>query len=187
MRRSILAVLIMAAAGCAAIEIERAESAPKRSLIELYFPSSEGSVWSYDVDTGEALKSLVITRVVMRQGSHVAINNSGAEPIFYELREEGIFHLASGSYLLKLPFEVGESWRSRDGIARIVRVNERVEIDDARYAPCVIVEESRAGSGARVETSYCEGIGVTRIETSLEGGPHPRPTIATLRGFQIAD
>lgn len=173
--------------GCGAAELDHAAPAVERSIAERYFPASEGSVWSYDVDTGEELKSLVIARVVMRQGAYFAISNSGSEPIFYELRDDGVYHLESASYLFKLPFEVGASWSSRGGLARVVEANVSVEQGGARYAPCAIIEETRPGSGAAVRTSYCEDIGVVRIETSLEGAPHPRPTVATLRGYEIAD
>lgn len=185
--RALFLTLAFALFGCGAAEMESAEAAPKTSTVERYFPATEGSVWSYDVDTGEELKSLVISRAVMRQGAHIAISNSGAEPIFYELRADGVFHLASGSYLLKLPFEPGASWRSRDGLARIIESGARVDVDSGSFSPCVIVEESRAGSGAIVRTAYCEDVGVARIETSFAEGAHPRPTVATLRGYQIAE
>lgn len=190
-RLRVSSLITLVIAGCGAAEIAPAAPTAELSALERYFPAAEGSVWSYDVDTGEPLKSLVITRVVMRQGEHFALSSSGSEPVFYQLREDGIFHLDSGSYLLKLPLEIGTTWRSRGGVAEIVEVGTDVRIEreeeSAHFSPCVVVEERGRASSARIRTTYCEGVGVVRIETELEAALHPRPTVATLRGHLLAE
>ncbi len=138
------------------------------------YPLSDGNVWTYDVDTGVDLSALGISRVVEVQGPRVTVENNGSsqDAIVYELRPEGIFRVASETWLLKRPIEVGATWPAAGGReARVRSIDEHVEVAAGTFDGCVAVVETDGRQ--QVETIYCPDIGPvvvdTRIETELSG------------------
>lgn len=151
------------------------------------YPLKDGNVWTYDVDTGTDLSALGISRVVEVQGPRVTVENNGSsqDAIVYELRPEGIYRVASGTWLLKRPIEVGATWPATGGReARVQSISEHVEVGAGTFDGCVSVVEAEAGeaapvtagpsgTGQIVETVYCPDIGPvivdTQISTELSG------------------
>jgi len=145
------------------------------------YPLNDGNVWTYDVDTGVDLSALGISRVVEVQGPRVTVENNGStqDAIVYELRPEGIFRVASGTWLLRRPIEVGATWPAAGGReARVRSIDERVEVGAGTFEGCVAVVEAEAGAtaelassptgtGQLVETIYCPDIGPVVVDTQL--------------------
>lgn len=138
------------------------------------YPLQEGNVWTYDVDTGVGLSALGISRVVEVQGSRVTVENNGSsqDAIVYEIRPEGIYRVASETWLLRRPIEVGASWPGAGGRqARITAVDETVEVGAGTFEDCVSVVEDDGRQA--VTTVYCPDVGPvvvdTRIQTELSG------------------
>jgi len=138
------------------------------------YPLKEGNVWTYDVDTGVDLSALGISRVVEVQGPRVTVENNGSsqDAIVYEIRPEGIYRVASETWLLRRPIEVGATWPGAGGRqARVTSIDERVEVGAGTFDGCVSVEEDDGRQS--VTTIYCPDIGPvvvdTRIQTELSG------------------
>lgn len=156
---------------------------------ELY-PLGEGHVWSYDVETGVGPNALAISRVINQAGNTYEVRNDGGEGMTYEVREDGIFKPATGTYLLRAPFDVGETWDAGGGrTARIAAVDLDVDVPAGRFDRCVRVEETGGGDGREIATTYCPGVGVTMLEagmtTQLSG---MRASVhAKLRAYSLGD
>lgn len=152
--------------------------------VERLFPSALGTAWSYDVTVGEGPLSLVVARVVQREGDRVAISVSGSEPNQYQLRDDGVFSIDTGTYVLRFPLVVGSTWPSRGGgRAGIARVDAVVETGAGRFEGCAVVREARPSPEAEIETSYCPGVGVARIEVRMRLDEGELRTTSRLRGF----
>lgn len=131
------------------------------------YPLVEGAVWSHDVDTGDGIPTLAITRVVRRVGSRVEVS-SGSEPVVYELRPLGIFRPATAGWLLRAPIEVGATWQSAPGRQATVRsVTEQRDVEGQPQSGCVRVEELEPRVGRSIVTVFCPGIGPVWLETSV--------------------
>jgi hypothetical protein len=131
-----------------------------------FYPMSEGNVWTYDVETGVGPPALGISRVVAVDGPRVSVENNQSDPIVYELREEGIYRVASGTWLLKKPLEVGATWPSSAGRqAQVSSVTETVTTNAGTFEGCVKVEESDPRQP--ITTVYCPGVGPVILETGM--------------------
>jgi hypothetical protein len=166
---------------------------PERPLasagsVERYFPAAMGTAWSYDVTTGDGTSSLIIARVVAREGDRVAISVSGSEPNQYELRSDGVFSSDTGTYALRWPLEVGRSWPSRaGGEATIVETSRRVETLAGRFEGCVLVRETRPSPPATIDTYFCPDVGVARLEVEITLDEVSLHTVTSLRGFAAGE
>jgi hypothetical protein len=180
--RSYIALLCLA--GCGAASPAPARPDARDGAVELYFPSALGTAWSYDVAVGEGPEALVIARVVAREGDLVAISVSGSEPNQYQLRSDGVFSTDAGVYSLKWPLEVGATWPSRGGgLATVVETSSVVATSAGRYEGCVLVREERPSPPATIETHFCPGVGVARLEVRMTLDEGELRTVTQLRGF----
>ena len=164
--------------------------APKQSgslTVERLYPMRVGSVWTYDVDTGEGLPVLAITRVVAQRESLVEVS-SGGEPIMYEQRADGLYRTDLESYVLKAPIQKGTRWELRQGAsAEITDVQKTVVAPAGDFSGCVEVTESGGASQKRVRTVFCPDVGPVEIESSLHmslTGQAAR-VVARLRGYDF--
>lgn len=176
MTRAYITCVFLALAACGGAQ-EAGDGDEAIDPARLY-PLSEGNVWTYDVDTGVDLSALGISRVVDVQGSRVTVENNGSsqDAIVYELRPEGIFRVASETWLLRRPIEVGATWPATGGReARVTAIDESVEVGAGTFEGCVVVVESEpggegaspSGTGQRVETVYCPDVGPVIVDTQI--------------------
>ena len=77
---------------------------------------------------------------------------AGDERLTYVVTPDGVAQFdgnAIGDYVIKNPIKPGAEWAVAGGRARIASANEELNIDSVgRYAGCVVVEVTRAESGA---------------------------------------
>ncbi len=154
-----------------------------------YFPLSEGSAWSYDVDSGEAETTLTTQRVVEVRARRVRVQ-SGATAMEYELRDDGIFAGALDAYVLKEPIVVGTRWElGHGGTARISSVSRMVQAVGTTFRDCVEVIAHEEVMGRTVVTVFAPRVGPVLIESSLTAGAEGRSARvrALLRGFAIGE
>jgi hypothetical protein len=147
-----------------------------------------GSIWSYDVDTGEGLPVLAITRVEAASNGQIEVS-SGSDSLHYEQRPDGLFRVDVGSYLLREPLAAGSSWEGHDGgRAEITRIDARVSTPAGDFANCVEVVESGGASDKRVRTVFCPDVGPVEIESSLHIQLTGKATrvLAKLRGYDFS-
>jgi hypothetical protein len=156
--------------------------------VERLYPMRAGSVWTYDVDTGEGLPVLAITRVLSQRENRAEVS-SGGEPILYEQRADGLFRTDLEGYVLKAPIRKGTRWELHDGAtAEITDIQKTVVAPAGDFSGCVEVSESGGASQKRVRTVFCPDVGPVEIESSLQiaiTGKAAR-VVARLRGYDFA-
>lgn len=147
-----------------------------------------GSVWTYDVDTGEGVPTLAITRVTA-SGQGFAEISSGGPPIRYELRADGVYRSDRAGYLLKQPIELHARWDAGQGSeAEVVDVHKDVVTPAGEFHGCVEVVERGGSSEKVVRTVFCPDVGPVELESSLSlavSGSAAR-VLARLRGYDFA-
>ncbi len=147
-----------------------------------------GSIWTYDVDTGQGLPTLAITRVTLNDGPNVEIS-SGGDPIRYELRPDGLFRSDRDGYLLKPPFTQGATWDAGGGAsAEITAVDRDVETMAGSFTGCIEVNETGGANGKVVRTVYCPDVGPVEVDSSMSmslSGQTAR-VVAKLRGYDFS-
>jgi hypothetical protein len=166
----------------------KASTSNERLSIERLYPLRPGSVWTYDVDTGEGLPTLAITRVVARHGDQVEVS-TGSESILYQLRPDGLFRPDLDSYVLRQPVQKGARWETRDGAsAEISDVAKQASGPAGEFQGCVEVRESGGTNQKQVRTVFCPDVGPVEIESSLQivlTGQSAR-VVARLRGYDFS-
>jgi len=178
------ALLTLAACGGAAA----GGGAQTALTVERLYPLRPGSVWTYDVDTGEGLPVLAITRVLSAEGGKVEVS-SGSDSLHYEPRPEGLLRSDVGSYLLRVPLAAGNSWEGQQGArVEITRVDAQASTPAGEFANCVETLESASPSEKRVRTVFCPDVGPVEIESSLHIQLTGKSTrvIARLRGYDFS-
>ena len=147
-----------------------------------------GSVWTYDVDTGQGLPTLAITRVTGSDGSRSEVS-SGADPIVYETRADGLYRSDRGAYVLKAPIRQGATWDAGAGSqAEVVDTDKHVTTPAGDFNHCVEVRETGGSAGKLVRTVFCPDIGPVEVESSMQmelSGQTAR-VLAKLRGYDFS-
>ncbi len=164
MTRLPLALLVLTACG-------GAPSAGPREPVTAarLYPLGPGLVWSYNVDTGLGEPpTLAISQVVGAEGERFEVQNNRSDVVVYERRPEGIWRVASETWLLRNPIEVGAQWDGPGGrTARITSIDEAVETSNQRFEHCVRVEEAGGADGRRIATVYCPDVGPVLVESEM--------------------
>ena len=159
-----------------------------RLTVERLYPMRAGSVWTYDVETGQGTPILAITRVTTHEGANVDIS-SGGDPIRYEVRPEGLYRSDREGFLLKPPFTKGASWDAGGGAtAEIVATDLSPATMAGPFTQCIEVSETGGTGGKVVRTVYCPDVGPVEVESSMMmslSGQTAR-VIARLRGYDFS-
>jgi hypothetical protein len=150
------------------------------------FPLLANSAWAYDVDAGDGESVLAVTRVVAVIGHQVDVQTGDDDVARYELREDGIFRVASGTYLIRQPIQPGTTWPSGgDKTATISAIDVTIETPAGRYSDCVAVEEVGAESGLNIRTVYCPDVGAVEVQSHMQIRGQDVRVVARLRGAQV--
>ena len=160
-----------------------------RLAIDRLYPMRAGSVWTYDVDTGEGgPPTLAITRVTQSAGGQVDIT-SGGPPIRYEQRADGLYRGDRRAYVLKQPVRRGATWDVGQGAtAEVLDVDKRVSTPAGDFTGCVEVRESGGATPKVVRTVFCPDVGPVELESSMGLAISGRSArvVARLRGYDLA-
>lgn len=181
---SMLATLLAALAACGGAQTGHGQGEARHA--EHFFPLTEGTAWSYDVDDGVGTV-LAISRVESRSGRRANVLDSAGVVVPYEVRDDGIFRPDKGVYLLREPLAVGASWESTSGMTATVRAMDRVvDTPAGRFVGCVEVVQSGGEAGLEITTDYCPEVGPAKIVASLglESGRRATTT-GVLRGWVV--
>lgn len=149
-----------------------------------YMPLEPDTVFTYDTQSeGRPEHGLLIVQVSRpREGRADLRMGSKIERL--QIEADGIAQV-EGGYLLKVPFVVGSTWRSKNGTVRVVAVDQEVNVPAGHFTGCIrTVEESRVGGVTRSVTSvFCSHVGLVTLEVT--GGTEDRPgrETATLKSF----
>ena len=180
-------LLLAACMACHAGGATTAQSGDRLATDRLY-PLRAGSVWTYDVDTGEGgPPTLAITRVTQRSGEQVDVS-SGGPPIRYELRADGLYRGDRRAYLLKQPLRKGATWDAGQGAtAEVLDVDKRMSTPAGDFVGCVEVREQGGSTPKVVRTVFCPDVGPVELESSMGLAVSGRSArvVARLRGYDF--
>jgi hypothetical protein len=180
MHRRHLAALALTLTACGAAGPTVAEPTLDPLAPTTLYPMSEGAQWVYDVDTGgDEPPTLGIFEVVEVVGDEHRIANvrgmdsegvvTHGDAVSYRVEPDGIRHVASGTWVLHAPIEVGATWEAMGGrSARVVDIDDDVEVFAGTYSHCVVIEEDGGEDGRVVTTTYCPEVGPVIIESVME-------------------
>lgn len=165
-----------------------ASGAKDRLSVDRLYPMRAGSVWTYDVDTGDGPPTLAITRVVASAEGRAEVSSGGA-PIRYEQRSDGLFRDDRGGYVLKQPLAPGARWDAGQGVtAEVVDIDKQVSTPAGEFGGCVEVVERGGATEKQVRTVFCPDVGPVELESSIgmavTGGA--ARVIARLRGYDFS-
>ena len=185
-QRAIFTALAFGLLACGASR--PATPAPERTTVERLYPMRMGSIWTYDVDTGQDTPILAITRVTANDGTQVEVS-SGGDPIRYELKPDGLFRSDRAGYLLKPPFDKGATWDAGGGAkAEITATDRSMETMAGAFTGCIEVNETGGTNGKVVRTVYCPDVGPVEVESSMHMGLSGQTArvLAKLRGYDFS-
>lgn len=182
MKRPALLVLLLCA--CGGAQTGTGRSGPRGA--EDYFPLTEGTAWSYDVDDGVGTV-LAISRVESRSGRRANVIDPAGIVVPYEVRDDGIFRPDKGVYLLREPLTVGASWTSTAGMtARVAAVDRVVETPAGRFTGCLEVVQEGGDAGLHITTDYCPEVGPVKVVAAMTlSGGRSASTTGLLRGWVV--
>jgi hypothetical protein len=159
-----------------------------RLAVDRLYPLRAGSVWTYDVDTGEGPPALAITRVTKSAEGQIEVS-SGGPVIRYEQRADGLYRGDRGVYVLKGPVRKGARWDAGQGAsAEVLDDDKRVSTPAGDFSGCVEVREAGGATPKVVRTVFCPDVGPVEVESSMGLAISGRSArvLARLRGYDFA-
>ena len=146
------------------------QNAVSGSSIERFFPLVDGMVYSYITVNEVGDQGLLVARVHRADAFHGELRFPSGAKVF-ELAPDGVLIHARGgepTYVLKLPVQVGTSWRGEHGgQSRIVDASASIDTPAGHYEGCVLTLEERLGDKpTRYSTTFCPQVGVVQIEVA---------------------
>ena len=180
--------LVLTLAGCHGVKAEHAGGADRLSAERLY-PLRAGSIWTYDVETGDGgPPTLAITRVTANHDGRAEVSSGGA-PISYQQRPDGLYRSDRDAYVLKLPLRVGASWDAGLGATtEVVSVDKQVTSVAGSFTGCVELRETGGETQKVVRTVFCPDVGPVELESSvsLQVSGSAARVLARLRGYDFS-
>lgn len=185
--RALLGLLALCAAACGGANSGNAGKAAAVTVDRLY-PLRQGSIWTYDVETGEGVPVLAITRVLSSTAERIEVS-SGSDPLLYQQRPDGLYREDLGFYVLHVPVQKGASWEQAGGArAEITDVEKSVSTVAGEFHGCVEVLEQGGPANKHVRTVFCPDVGPVEIESTTAIALTGKTTrvVARLRGYDFS-
>jgi len=155
------------------------------------FPLTEGNAWSYDVvdRSRDAVQDTALHTVTVEaadaEGARLLMN--GTE-VRYARRDDGIYDIGNGIYVLRDPLRVGQTWPAKNGRqAEVMALGESVETPAGTFENCAHVREE--GGDVAVDNYYCLDVGVVRTRMRMTTQLTQQEVVveALLRAHLLAD
>ncbi|MBX7191942.1 MAG: hypothetical protein K1X94_07790 [Sandaracinaceae bacterium] len=157
----------LALAACGAAAPRGGADDPTRLEPRRLFPMGAGYSWAYENDPGMGLPrqtSVLRVSAFSAGGARVESLATG-DARSYELRDDGLFWVDAGVYLLHAPITLGAEWPSANGrTARVSDIDASVDVPTGHFDHCVEIREEGGESGLAMRTIYCPDVGPTLIE-----------------------
>ncbi|QQR91139.1 MAG: hypothetical protein IPJ88_05240 [Myxococcales bacterium] len=178
-----IGLLMIAGLGCGGAQPH--EPQVDRLSPSVLFPMKQGYVWSYDVDTGEGLNTLAISRVLSVRAGRVEMSTGGSEAMVYQTGRDGISRGDDDTWVLKAPIKKDARWKSPVGQAIVLSTDEKVSTKAGEFKDCVRIQEQSEDASRQVDTVYCPEVGPVLIDSrmtlKLAGGQSQ--VVARLLGY----
>ena len=132
-----------------------------------YMPLEADTVFTYDTQSeGRSEHGLLIVQVSRPREGRADLR-MGSKTERLQIESDAIAHV-EGGYLLKAPFAVGATWRSKNGSVRVVAVDEEVKVPAGSFTGCMrTVEDTKVSGTARSVTSvFCAHVGLVSLEAT---------------------
>jgi hypothetical protein len=137
-----------------------------------YYPLADGWKWAFDVEQDGM--NILATYVVLARQDAVAIVQAGDERLTYVVTPDGVAQYdghVMGDYVIKNPIKAGAEWPVASGRARIVAVNQEVNVESVgRYGGCVTVEVTRMDPARVTRTVFAPDLGPVAVEMQVQEG-----------------
>jgi hypothetical protein len=131
------------------------------------FPLEAGTVWSFNVRTGDELPTFATLRVLSVSGDVASVQRNRQAPDAVVFDASGIRH-QGGAWILRAPIELGASWPAgEDRTARVTAVDETVRTGLGELHDCVRVVEVDGDTGIEAATVYCPDVGPALIVSGM--------------------
>jgi hypothetical protein len=173
-------------AGCHGATVKNAGNT--KLTVERLYPLRAGSIWSYDVETGEGPPTLAISRVTSAANGRAEVS-SGGTPLIYELKPDGLYRVDRSAYVLKEPLVAGTKWDvGQGGSAEISAVGKHASTFAGEFEHCVEVVEREPAAQKTVRTVFCPDVGPVEVESSisLQVSARGAKVLAKLRGYDFS-
>ena len=179
--------LLLLIAGCHGAAVAHGGTGDRLAIDRLY-PLRVGSVWTYDVETGDGPPTLAITRVTASKDGIIEVS-SGGPPIRYEQRDGGLYRPDRGGFVLKPPIAKGATWDAGHGAtSEVTDVDKEVRTPAGDFRGCVEVREQGGDSPKVVRTVFCPDVGPVEVESSMKLAVTAvtARVLARLRGYDFS-
>lgn len=137
-----------------------------------YYPLTSGWKWAYDLEKDGG--SILATYAVLERAGDAAVVQAGEERLSYTVTPDGVAQRdadAIGDYVIKNPLRLGAEWSVHGGRAKIVAVNEEVNLEAVgRLLGCVTVEVTRTDPMRVTRTTFAPEVGPVALEMMVEDG-----------------
>jgi len=143
-----------------------------------WLPLEDSTVLDFETSiegTGE--KGRLVMQVSRPRGNRIELNVAGKIRRL-EAREEGVA-IATGGWLLKQPFTVGATFQGLSGQVKVVGIHRALDVPAGHYTNCVETEEVTSTTNTR--TTFCPGVGITKLVIEGSSNGEVRREIAELR------
>ncbi len=150
-----------------------------------FLPLYNNTVYSYRTLNEQSGETGIFVIRVRHLPSGLVEFNAGGRQQWLELTENAVRQTSGGS-LLRMPLEVGKTWKGPSGIVKLTAVGRRVDVPAGSYRNCIITTEANlvGDTEQRVITSYCPDVGIARLEVESTVSNTKRRDIAELDSFR---
>ena len=166
----LLSVLVLTI-GCGGSdsEVKSGGNTPPVTDAQRLFPLEHNTVFSYETETPESGKGILIIEVSRPRATMAELRVAGRVSRLY-VTAEGIQYPAGG-FLLKTPVG-GSEWQGDFGTVSVTRTGQAVEVPAGKFSNCVeTIEEADTPAFSKKTTSvYCPGIGMVSRHMQGEAG-----------------
>ncbi len=171
-------LLISACAGNATANPAKAPVATGELYTSELLPLEDNTVLEFDTSVeGTAEKGRLVMQVRRPRGNRIELNVAGKIRRL-EATPEGV-SIATGGWLLKQPFTVGARFQGLSGPVTVVGIERELNVPAGHFMRCVETEETT--STAVTRTTFCPGVGITKLVIDGQVNNESRREVAELR------
>jgi hypothetical protein len=144
---------------------------PRKDLTAAdYYPMASGWKWAYDLEKDGT--TMLATYAVLERTADGAVIQAGDERLAYAVTPDGVAQRegnAVGDYVIRNPVRVGNEWAVQGGRAKIVAVDQEVNVESiGKLRGCVTVEATRAEPMRVTRTTFAPDVGPVVIEVLVQ-------------------
>lgn len=140
------------------------------SDISHFLPLEDGTVLSYETESGTTKERGVIVLQISRPRPGLVEMNDGGHIQRIELDPDGARH-ATGGHWLKTPLEKGACWTGRTGQTCITNIALSITVPAGKFAGCLETVERSPKQASTVTSVFCPSVGMVSLtaEGTLDG------------------